>query len=277
MTSAPKTALITGAGGGVGLALAKALAAEGYSLILTDRDEAQLQATATEVVGKPELITADLRSEVDLAALSQRIESTEQPVDLLVNNAGIIMPGSVGSISDDLTRAHVDINMTAPMILCAAAARAMKPRGAGNIVSIVSLAAMAPMKDSAAYAASKFGLRGFMSSLSLEMHPCGVKVSGIYPSAIDTPMLAAELANPAGSPLNFVGNATPMKPEQIAEHVVKALDSGKLETWLPKSDGIMAGIMMLLPGLIAPVAGWFEKQGIKKKDAYLKSLEGDEN
>jgi short-subunit dehydrogenase len=169
-------------------------------------------------------------------------------------------------------RAHVDINMTAPMILCAAAARAMKQRQSGHIFSVVSMVAMGPMKGSASYAASKFGMRGFMASLSLELHEHGIGVGSVFPSAIGTPMLAAEMASPDGSPLNFVGNAKPMTPDEVAPSALKAIDKGKLETWLPKSDGFMAGVVLLFPGLLRTVMSYLEKGGIKKKKAYLKTL-----
>ena len=268
-----KAVLITGAAGGVGRAMARAFSGQGYDVILADRDAAQLQEAAAEVGGTPEIIVADLTDEGNLAALCARIESPERPVDVLVNNAGIIVPGAVGTLNDGLMRAHVDINMTAPMILAAAAARAMKTRKAGHIMSVISMAALGPMKNSASYSASKFGLRGFMSSLALELHPYGVGVGSVFPSAVDTPMLAAELASPDGSALNFVGNAKPITPDDLAAQVLKAMQKGKVETWLPKGDGFVAGLLMLFPSLLRPVLIYLEKQGEKKKAAFLRTLE----
>jgi short-subunit dehydrogenase len=267
-----KTVFITGAAGGVGLALAQAFAAQGHRLVLTDRDADALAGAAEQVSAEVELIVADLRHMADLKGLCARLENREDPVDILVNNAGIIVPGPVGEVSEDLMRAHVDINLMAPMMLCAAAARAMKLRRSGYIFSVVSLAAMGPMKDSAAYAASKFGMRGFMASLSLELHPFGIGVGSVFPSAVDTPMLKAEMASPDGSPLNFVGNAKPMTPDEVSTSVLKAISKGKLETWLPKSDGFLAGVVLLFPSLLRPVMSYLEKGGRKKKEAYLRGL-----
>lgn len=267
-----KTVLGTGAAGGVGLALAKAFSAQGSGLILTDCDKVALAHTAQQVSVEVEQIVADLRSDADLEVLSQRLESTDSPVDILVNNAGIIVPGAVGDLDEDLMRAHVDINLTAPMLLSAAAARAMKQRRSGTIFTVVSLAAMAPLKNSAFYSASKFGMRGFMASLAQELHEHGVGVGSVFPSAIDTPMLAAEMASSDGSPLNFVGNARPMTPDEVAAAVIKAIDNGKMETWLPMSDGFLAGIVLLFPGLLRPVVSYLEKGGMKKKQAYLDKL-----
>lgn len=267
-----QTVLITGAAGGVGRALAKVFAAEGYDLVLVDRDAAQLRQTEAEITGNAEIIVADLTDRDDLETLCERLERTDKPVDVLINNAGIIVPGAVGTLTDDVMRAHVDINMTAPMILASAAARAMKQRRSGHIFSVMSMAALGPMKNSASYSASKFGLRGFMASLALELHPYGVGVGGVFPSAVDTPMLAAELSSPDGSALNFVGNAKPITPDDLAKVVFKAMKSGKLETWLPKSDGFVAGLLMLFPGLLRPVLTYLEKQGEKKKAAFLQNL-----
>ncbi len=270
-----KTVLITGAAGGVGQALARRFAAEGYALILVDRDADQLHAAARALGSDPEVMIADLTDPDDLADLCARIEDPDRPVDVLINNAGIIAPGAVGTLSGDLMRAHVQINMTAPMVLAAAATRAMKKRRAGYIFSVMSMAALGPMRNSASYAASKFGLRGFMASLALELQPHGVGVGGVFPSAVDTPMLAAEMASPDGSALNFVGNAKPISPDDLAGVVYKAMQSGKLETWLPKSDGVIAGTLMLFPSLLRPVLSRLEKQGEKKKAAYLQRLRSE--
>ncbi len=267
-----RTALITGAAGGLGQALAVDLDRAGYTLVLTDLTLAGLEVSAQSLSREPELIAANLREKDDLDGLCARLENASAPISLLINNAGIGVPGAADQISTDLLHAHIDINLTAPMRLSAAAARAMKARNDGQIFSIVSLAGLFPLKDSAAYSASKFGLRGFMAALSLELRPFGVKVGGLYPNAIDTPMLREEMANPAGSPLNFAGNANPLSPAETSLVVMKALETGKLETWLPSMDGHMAGIVMTFPRLLQPVFSYLERQGNKKKKSFLASL-----
>jgi len=267
-----RRAFITGAAGGLGTSLARQLDAVGYALVLTDLTLSDLEKVSTGLLQKPELIEANLRDKNDLDRLCARLENPDAPITLLINNAGIGVPGSADLISADLLHAHIDINLTAPMRLAAAAARSMKVRSAGQIFSIVSLAGLFPLKDSAAYTASKFGLRGFMAALSLELTPHQIKVGGIYPNAIDTPMLQQEMANPAGSPLNFSGNDNPLSPDDTARAVMKALQNGKLETWLPSIDGRLAGFVMTFPSLLRPVFTYLEKQGNKKKKAYLESI-----
>ncbi|MBV1886263.1 MAG: SDR family NAD(P)-dependent oxidoreductase [Parvibaculaceae bacterium] len=264
-----KTALITGAAGGLGQALALDLAKLGYALILTDRGESALQSLAETVTTPCEIIVADLRSPQDLDRLCHRIEDPANTVELLINNAGIGVPGSVSDISANLMQAHVDVNLVAPMRLSQAAARSMSARGRGHIYSVVSLAGIFPLKDTAAYAASKFGLRGFNASLSLELAEHGVKVGGVYPSAIDTPMLQAEMADPKGSPLNFSGSASALSPEETSAAILKSIQNGSLETHLPRSEGLMAGLVMSFPQYLEPVFRYLEKTGRKKQKAYF--------
>jgi short-subunit dehydrogenase len=264
-----QTVMITGAAGGLGQALISQFIARGDHLVLTDR--AGEMDGNTHSAGA-ELIDADLCNPADLSTLSERLENGEPGIDLLINNAGIGVPGSVIDIDASLLSKHIDINLTAPMRLAQAAVRGMQKRGSGQIFNIVSLAGLFPLKDSAAYTASKFGLRGFSAALALELAPHGIQVGGLYPSAIDTPMLREEMSHPDGSPLNFAGNANPLSAEATAKLVMQALASGNLETWVPKSEGRMAGLVMTFPTLLKPVFEYLERQGNKKKQTYLATL-----
>ncbi len=268
-----QTVMITGAAGGLGQALTNQFVARGDHLVLTDR------AGEMDGIAHPkeaQLIDADLCNTRDLLRLCERLEKGEPGIDLLINNAGIGVPGSVTEVDAALLTKHIDINLTAPMRLAQAAARGMKKRGSGQIFNIVSLAGLFPMKDSAAYTASKFGLRGFSAALALELAPHGVEVGGLYPSAIDTPMLRQEMSHPDGSPLNFAGNAEPLSAATTAKLVMQALSSGDLETWVPRGEGRMAGLVMTFPRFLKPVFAHFERQGNKKKQAYLATL-ADQN
>ncbi len=264
-----KTVMITGAAGGLGRALTKKFQACGDHLVLTDR---RGELSGLHASSAAELIDADLCDDDDLKRLCARLESGEPAIDLLINNAGIGVPGSVSTLDESLLTKHIDINLTAPMHLCQGAARGMLTRGKGQIFNIVSLAGLFPLKDSAAYTASKFGLRGFTAALALELAPHGIRVGGLYPSAIDTPMLREEMSHPDGSPLNFAGNADPLSAEETAQQVIDALASGDLETWLPKGEGRMASLVMAFPKSLQRVFRYMEKQGNKKKQAFLASL-----
>ncbi|MCA0332236.1 MAG: SDR family oxidoreductase, partial [Actinobacteria bacterium] len=213
-------AIVTGGGGAMAREIARRLESRGYSLVLVDVDESRMAETASSLQRPAITRTADLSDPEQVRATADWLEAEHADVDLLVNNAGLINPGTI----DDVTQAdidrHINVNLLAPMQLTRAAARVMKPRGRGDIVTIVSMGGILALPGSASYAASKFGLRGFQTSIRSELAPHGVRVMGIFPSGVDTPMLRYE-ATHGGSPLNFVGKVKTV--QDIGDAVDKAL------------------------------------------------------
>jgi short-subunit dehydrogenase len=264
---ANRTALITGGGGAIAFALAEKLEARGFDLILADRDAPRMTAAAARlnrVVGQFE---ADLAEPAGVAALCQAIEARQPPIDLLVNNAGLILPGDVTEIDEaDMVR-HIQVNLVAPMCLTRAAARVMAPRGSGQIVSIVSVAALIALPGSAAYSASKFGLRGFLASVRQELAPLGIRVNAVLPGAVDTPMLRYE-ATHGGSPLNFL-NKSVLSVDQVAAAALRALDGDKAEVYVPYSEGILGRVGGSLPWLLPRVLALLEAEGRKGHARFL--------
>lgn len=113
------------------------------------------------------------------------------------------------------------------------------------MVATVSLGGIISLKDSAIYSASKFGLRGFLAGFHQEMAAHGVKVSGVYPAAVDTPMLHHEALN-GGSVLNFIDKV--MTPEAVAAATLRAIDTGRLEAYVPWSASLLARFFGTFPG-----------------------------
>jgi short-subunit dehydrogenase len=155
------------------------------------------------------------------------------------------------------------------MRLTQAAAQRMKAQGRGCILSIVSAAGLVALPGSAAYSASKFGLRGFLIALSQELSAHGVKVRGVFPGAVDTPMLRYE-ATHGGSPLNFL-NKDVLTTDQVAEACLKAIDGGALETLLPASDGLLSRLLAAAPGLMPRLLPAFVRQGEQGMARFLSS------
>jgi 2-dehydro-3-deoxy-L-rhamnonate dehydrogenase (NAD+) len=263
-----KSALITGGAGGIALELGKRLVQRGYSLILVDLDAEKLAAHAGLMGGTVTTIRADLTQKSDLDLVADRIQS-EPNLELLVNNAGIVRPGSIVDLPYEILERHTAVNLLAPMRLTQAAARAMIPRGTGCILSIVSAAGIVALPGSAAYSASKFGLRGYLTSASEELAPRGIKIRNIFPGAVDTPMLRYEAAN-GGSPLNFL-NKDVLRPEDVAAACIRALDGTSLEYYLPFWDGVSSRVISIFPGLIPRLLPWFEKQGRAGLARYVAS------
>lgn len=262
-----KTALITGGGGAIAMALAQKLEARGFDLILADRDAARMAEAAGRLGRVVQQAVADLADPAGVAELCRLIQARTPAIDLLVNNAGLILPGPVTEIGDEDMIRHVQVNLIAPMCLTRAAARVMGSRGSGAILSIVSAAGLIALPGSAAYSASKFGLRGFLASVRLEMAPLGVQVNAVLPGAVDTPMLRYE-ATHGGSPLNFL-NKTVLTTDQVAEAALRALDGDKAEVYVPYGDGVIGRLAGALPWLQPRILPLLEAEGRKGQARFL--------
>jgi short-subunit dehydrogenase len=259
-------ALVTGAGGGIGAAIARALDKRGHSLILVDRVAGPLDAVAATLSLRPETILCDLSSREDVERLCMTLETNHPDLGILVNNAGIVVPGAVSGLTQEELDLHLEINLRAPIRLMRAVAPRMIARGRGAMVATVSLGGVISLKDSAIYSASKFGLRGFLCGFHQELAPLGVKVSGVYPAAVDTPMLHHE-ALYGGSVLNFIDKV--MTPEDIAAATLKAIDTGKLEVYSPWSASLTARFFGSFPWMIRPLLPLMEKIGEKGRQKFI--------
>lgn len=216
-------ALLTGATGGLGRAIAKDLAEAGATVLLSGRSPEALAELAAELPGAGHVtLPADLAEPGAAAALAAEA-LTAGAVDLLVANAGLPGTGWLPDVEDeDITRA-LRVNLEAPMVLARALAPAMVERGAGSLVFIASLSGKAASPRSSIYNATKFGLRGFAFGLRTDLGPRGVGVSVVSPGFIrDAGMFAKSGARtPPG-----MGTSA---PEEVAAAVLKAVRSGRTE------------------------------------------------
>ena len=191
MTSKPldkKVAVVTGAGRGIGRAVAIALGKAGCTVYLTARTAPELISVQQEILaakGQARIIQADLTRDDDLHSLVQACGS----VDFLVNNAGWGKRASVVRSRIDDWDQTFRVNLRAPMILAKEFLPAMIKKGEGAVVNIGSVSGKSGEANSAAYSASKFGLIGFTQSLFEEVREHGIKVAVILPGFVDTPMI----------------------------------------------------------------------------------------
>ena len=182
-----RTALVTGAGRGIGQAIALALARAGASVILagrgssTDQTAQELKANGREV-SQIDIDLADVSATEELA----RTVSARQPVDILVNNAGVIDRGASVDVTIDSWNRVLSVNLHAPFILSQAFGERMIERGRGKIINVASLLAFQGGHTVASYAVSKHGLLGLTRALANEWAPHGVQVNAIAPGYIST-------------------------------------------------------------------------------------------
>lgn len=186
-----RIALVTGASGGIGAAIAQALHRAGAAVALTGTREAALQQLAAELEDRAHYVVADLAGGGDAAALVQQAESVLGPIDILVNNAGITRDGLALRMKDADWQAVLDVNLTAAFRLARAVLRGMMRRRSGRIINISSVSGLLGNPGQANYAAAKAGLIGMSKALALEVATRGITVNCLAPGFIETAMTDA--------------------------------------------------------------------------------------
>lgn len=188
-----RTAVITGAGGGIGQALARAFAAEGARVALLDRDLDRSAPLAAELDGLA--LACDLADAASVASAAARVEAAGG-ADILVNAAAILRPGALETVSTADWSAMLAVNLTGYLAAAQAFGRAMLARGRGSLVHIASIAGSQPQPASGAYSASKAATLMMSRQLAHEWGPRGVRSNCVSPGLVLTPMSAAFYADP---------------------------------------------------------------------------------
>jgi 2-keto-3-deoxy-L-fuconate dehydrogenase len=188
-----KVALVTGAGSGIGRAIAETYARQGATVWVVDRDEATGRATVAAIRaagGLAEFAALDVSDEAAALALAARLPA----LDVLVNNAGI---GHVGDLlrtaAADLDRLHA-VNVRGPFNLCKAFAPAMLERRRGSVINLASVGGVVAVRDRLAYTVTKHAVVGLTKALALDHSHTGVRFNAICPARVETPFVQARIA-----------------------------------------------------------------------------------
>jgi short-subunit dehydrogenase len=216
---AGKTALLTGATGGLGRAIAGTLAERGTTLVLSARNPEALSELSEALPGEHRVAPADIGD----AGAAELLAAEAGEVDCLVANAGLPGTGAIDSFSPEELARALRVNLEAPMMLARELAPGMSERGHGHLVFVSSLAGKAPSPRSAVYCGTKFGLRGFALSLRADLAPAGVGVSLVVPGFIRE---AGMFASSGAKPPPGLGTST---PGQVAAAVAKAIEQDRME------------------------------------------------
>jgi len=237
------TVLLTGATGGIGQAIARALKGRGASLILTGRRSEVLEPLAAEIGGRA--IAVDLSDRTEVA----RLVDEAGDVDILVANAALPASGTLETFTVEEIDRALEVNLRAPVILAHELVPQMVARGRGQLVFISSLSGKVTSPGAAVYNASKFGLRGFAGALRSDLRASGVGVSTIFPGFIREAGMFAE-ANVSLPP--GVGTRS---PEDVARAVLTAIekDRGEIDV-APISLRLSAAFAGIAPELAAGVS-----------------------
>ena len=219
MELAGARALVTGATGGIGRAVAAALHARGAHVLLSGRREDVLEELRARLGERAEVLAADL-AERDAPA---RLAEAAGEVDVLVANAALPASGRVEDFEPDQIDRALDVNLRAPIQLTRALLPQMLERGRGQVVLVSSLSGKVGSPRSGIYSATKFGLRGFAAGLREDVEPNGIVVTVVFPGFVSDAGMFAE----SGTKLpRWVSTRT---PEQVGEAVARAIERESAE------------------------------------------------
>lgn len=268
-------AVVTGAAGAIGTEIALALDAAGAHLALVDLHRDGLEAVQARLSRPAQLITADLTRAADITRIREEVIARHGACHLLINNAGVVIVEPFETSRTATIETELNVNLLAPALLSREFfpwLRLGRDQGGawqqGQIVTVVSMAGIVPIAESAVYTASKFGLRGLMLALAQRFAGQGVLVSSILPGGVDTGMLRHE-ATHGGSPLNFLSE--PQTARQVAQAVLASIHRPRLERYVPYGDGLSGRLAMLWPGLLPRLTPLMNVLGERGRQRYLKT------
>jgi NAD(P)-dependent dehydrogenase (short-subunit alcohol dehydrogenase family) len=210
-----KTAIITGAGRGIGRAIARAFAAEGATVVLAARSRADLAAVAAEVReagGRALAVPTDVTQDAAVEALVEQTLTDTGRIDILVTSAGAASFGAVADTKPADWDAMLTLNLRAAIMCCHAVLPVMIRQRSGTILNLSSVASRRALPGAAVYTASKAGLEGFSRVLAEELRPHGVRVGVLVPGAVDTPIWDAMGSTPPRDRM--------LRPEDVAQAAV---------------------------------------------------------
>jgi NAD(P)-dependent dehydrogenase (short-subunit alcohol dehydrogenase family) len=213
-----KVAIVTGGSRGIGLAIARALVAEGVRVAVTGRSAAHLSTARRSIEaagpGAVETLQADVRNHADVRRAVDATTARFGGLDIAINNAGVGVFTNVASMTPEQWSEVIDTNLTGVFHVCHAVLPHMRSRGGGFIVNISSLAGKNPFADGAAYCASKAGLNAFSEALMQEVRYDNIRVSYVLPGSVATAFSSGDEAK---------GADWKIAPEEVAEVVLNLL------------------------------------------------------
>jgi NAD(P)-dependent dehydrogenase (short-subunit alcohol dehydrogenase family) len=233
-----KVVVITGGARGIGLATARALASRSARVVIADLD-GELAATAAAELGPNCLgVSLDVTDNAAFTAFLDQVEEQLGPIDVLINNAGIMSAGPIHAEDEAMTARALAVNLQAVIHGTREGVRRMTPRRRGHIVNISSAVSKVAGTDCATYVATKFGVAGFSEAVALELRGSGVDLTVVRPSLVHTD-LTSGFKGLRGMPF--------IEAEDVARRIVAALERPRFDVPVPRRLGPILWLNQALP------------------------------
>ncbi len=229
---------ITGGARGIGRATAAALITQGARVAIGDIEAELAERTAQELGGGTIGLALDVTDRASFKAFLDEVESRLGPLDVLINNAGIMPIGPFVEESDATATRMIDINLHGVIFGSKLALERFLPRGRGHLVNIASSAGKAGFPGGATYCATKHAVVGLSEAINAEVRDTAIEVSVVMPVVVNT-----ELGSGLPEPRGF----KPVEPEDVANSIVEALQTGRFDVFVPKSVGVLFRVQALAP------------------------------
>jgi NAD(P)-dependent dehydrogenase (short-subunit alcohol dehydrogenase family) len=233
-----KLIVITGAARGIGRATAAALVAEGARVVVTDLDADLVSRTAAELGHGTVGVGLDVTDHAAVTATLDRIETEHGPIDVVINNAGIMALSPFADETPEARDRQLAVNLLAPWHGTQDAIRRMRPRGHGHIINVASMGGVIPMPGAATYCATKHAVVGLTETVYWELQGSGIDIGYVLPALVNT-QLADGIRRTRAS--------AAIEPEDVAREIVKALRKPKLAIFAPPSMNAVTRWTKLIP------------------------------
>jgi len=269
-------ALVTGAGRGLGLEIARGLAARGLAVHLTDVDGDAVEAAANEIGSGSFSSVLDVRDPDACTAAARATAERGGGLDVWVNNAGILATGLTWEQDHELRRAILDVNAHGTMNGTIAALGLMRPAGRGHIINIISLAGLVAAPGEALYGASKHAAIAFTIGTLADLRRSGergIRLSAVCPDGIWSPMLEDKLDDPDAAP-SFSGQL--LSPAHVAAKTVELLDKPRVVLTIPRWRGVFLRLFDAFPGLAARLVPMVMADARRRQSRWKRRIEAGE-
>jgi NAD(P)-dependent dehydrogenase (short-subunit alcohol dehydrogenase family) len=266
-----KVIAVTGGAGGIGSAMCRRFASGGARCVVVDIDEIRAARVAGELPGSGHVgIGCDLMDWAQVERLFQKVDAAFGRLDVLVNNVGMTSTERFDVRDIPSIEREIGLNLVSPLVTTRLAIPLLRGSRDPRVISTVSLAGIFPQAETSVYCASKFGLRGAMLSIGLDLREKGILAGSVLPSATDTPMLRLEAVE-GGNSMQF--QEAPQQPSDVVSAVVSMLDKPRLEAYARPRESLSARLAMLVPNLLPKILPLFRKRGDRGMARYLEDLE----